>query len=346
MLVLDNVHKNYGKEKKRVDALKGINLNVEKGEIFGVIGFSGAGKSTLIRCVNLLERPTSGKVLINGLDLQEISAKELRKERKRIGMIFQQFNLLNAKTVFGNVAMPLLIGGNPKVEIKRKVTELLEFVGLQDKANHYPEQLSGGQKQRVGIARSLATDPHILLCDEATSALDPDTTQSILELLKRVRNELGITILLITHEMNVIRDICDRVAVIDGGIIVEEGTVLEVFSEPRQAITQNFVRTILNDQVPPAILAAVNRKKQETEDICIYRILFKGQSTNEPLLSDTAKQYPVDVNVIHGMITELQGIPFGNLIVEFRGTQADVAEAIKFIKQQGVNVREVTNNAT
>lgn len=346
MLVLDNIHKSYGKEKKRVDALKGINLNVEKGEIFGVIGFSGAGKSTLIRCVNLLERPTSGKVLINGLDLQEISAKELRKERKKIGMIFQQFNLLNAKTVFGNVAMPLLIGGNPKVEIKRKVTELLEFVGLQDKANHYPEQLSGGQKQRVGIARSLATDPHILLCDEATSALDPDTTQSILELLKRVRNELGITILLITHEMNVIRDICDRVAVIDGGIIVEEGTVLEVFSEPRQAITQNFVRTILNDQVPPAILAAVNRKKQETEGICIYRILFKGQSTNEPLLSDTAKQYPVDVNVIHGMITELQGIPFGNLIVEFRGTQADVAEAIKFIKQQGVNVREVTNNAT
>lgn len=346
MLVLDNIHKSYGKEKKRVDALKGINLNVEKGEIFGVIGFSGAGKSTLIRCVNLLERPTSGKVLINGLDLQEISAKELRKERKKIGMIFQQFNLLNAKTVFGNVAMPLLISGNPKVEIKRKVTELLEFVGLQDKANHYPEQLSGGQKQRVGIARSLATDPHILLCDEATSALDPDTTQSILELLKRVRNELGITILLITHEMNVIRDICDRVAVIDGGIIVEEGTVLEVFSEPRQAITQNFVRTILNDQVPPTILAAVNRKKQETEGICIYRILFKGQSTNEPLLSDTAKQYPVDVNVIHGMITELQGIPFGNLIVEFRGTQADVAEAIKFIKQQGVNVREVTNNAT
>ncbi len=338
MLKLENIHKVYGTDKKRVEALKGINLEVEKGEIYGVIGFSGAGKSTLIRCVNLLERPTSGKVLIDGLNLQDITPSKLRQERKKIGMIFQQFNLLNAKTVFGNVAMPLVIAGTPKQKIKKKVTELLEFVGLADKANQHPEQLSGGQKQRVGIARALATDPHILLCDEATSALDPDTTQSILKLLRRVRNELGITILMITHEMNVIRDICDKVAVIDGGVIVEQGSVLDVFTEPKQSITKNFVRTILNDQIPPGILETVKQNKDQS---FIYRVLFKGTSTNDPLLSDTAKKFPVDVNVIYGMITELQGIPFGNLIVEFRGDQEDVQQAINYIEQQNVSITEV-----
>ena len=342
MLILEDIHKVYGKDKKRVEALKGINLEVKKGEIFGVIGFSGAGKSTLIRCVNLLERPTSGKVLIDDLNLQDISPSELRKERKKIGMIFQQFNLLNAKTVFGNVAMPLIIAGTPKQKMNQKVTELLEFVGLADKANQYPEQLSGGQKQRVGIARALATDPHILLCDEATSALDPDTTQSILKLLKRVRNQLGITILMITHEMNVIRDICDKVAVIDGGVIVEQGSVLDVFTEPKQSITKNFVRTILNDQIPPGILETVKQKEHYST---FYRVLFKGQSTNDPLLSDTAKKFPVDVNVIYGMITELQGIPFGNLIVEFRGSESDVQLAINHIQQQDVIVREVDIHA-
>ncbi|GGH84359.1 D-methionine transport system ATP-binding protein [Pullulanibacillus pueri] len=346
MLVLKDIHKVYGKDKKRVEALKGINLEVGKGEIFGVIGFSGAGKSTLIRCVNLLERPTSGQVLINNVDMQKLPPRHLRKERKKIGMIFQQFNLLNAKTVFKNVAMPLIIDGRPKQEIEKKVNELLSFVGLSDKAKQYPEQLSGGQKQRVGIARALATDPHILLCDEATSALDPDTTQSILELLKKVRNELGITILIITHEMNVIRDICDKVAVIDGGVIVEQGSVLDVFSEPKKEITKNFVRTILNDEIPPTIKTFIKTKHQHSDSHYMYRVLFKGASANNPLLSNIAKQFPVDVNVIHGTITELQGIPFGNLIIELQGKPEDIKQALAFIKQQEVIVKEVDIHAT
>ncbi|WEG12201.1 methionine ABC transporter ATP-binding protein [Pullulanibacillus sp. KACC 23026] len=343
MLILKDVHKVYGKSKsKTVTALKGINLEVKKGEIFGVIGFSGAGKSTLIRCVNLLERPTSGQVLIEGVDIQSLSPKELRKERKKIGMIFQQFNLLQAKTVFGNVAMPLVLEGRPKKEIEAKVMELLSFVGLEDKAHQYPEQLSGGQKQRVGIARALATDPHILLCDEATSALDPDTTRSVLELLKRVRDELGITILMITHEMNVIRDTCDKVAVIEGGVIVEQGSVLDVFSDPQTDIAKNFVRTVLNDSIPDSIKRGFI--ENQTNDHFLYRIIFKGNSTSEPLLSTVAKKFDVHVSVIHGMVTELQGTPFGNLIVDFIGNEDEVKKTIQFIKSQEVNIKEVDLN--
>ncbi|GGE26405.1 methionine import ATP-binding protein MetN 1 [Pullulanibacillus camelliae] len=341
MLVLKDIHKVYGKDSKRVEALKGISLEIGQGEIFGVIGFSGAGKSTLIRCVNLLERPTSGEVFIDGVNLQHLTASQLRKERKKIGMIFQQFNLLNAKTVFKNVAMPLIIDGRPKEEIEKRVNALLSFVGLSDKAKQYPDQLSGGQKQRVGIARALATDPHILLCDEATSALDPDTTQSILALLKKVRDELGITILMITHEMNVIRDICDKVAVIDGGVIVEQGSVLDVFSEPQQEITKNFVRTIINDAIPPTIKALIKEKHQENDSMYLYRVLFKGQSTHLPLLSTIAKRFPIDVNVIHGTITELQGIPFGHLIIEFQGEPSAIEQVLSYIRQQEVTVREV-----
>ncbi|MGV3489162.1 MAG: methionine ABC transporter ATP-binding protein [Tuberibacillus sp.] len=341
MIVFQDVHKVYGKDKtKQVAALKGINLEVNKGEIYGVIGFSGAGKSTLIRCVNLLERPTSGKVLVNGIDLQKLSAKDLRKERKKIGMIFQQFNLLQAKTVFGNVAMPLVLAGTPKEKIKKKVMELLAFVGLEDKANQYPEQLSGGQKQRVGIARALATDPHILLCDEATSALDPDTTRAILKLLKRVRDELGITILMITHEMNVIRDICDKVAVIDGGVIVEQGSVLDVFTDPQTQIAKNFVRTVLNDELPDSVIRIL-QDKQDDQEHHIYRILFKGNATNDPLLSNVAKKFPIDLSVYNGMVTEIQGSPFGNLIVGFHGPKDAVDEALQFIREQNVTVREV-----
>lgn len=341
MLVLQDVHKVYEQKKgKTVVALKGINLEVAKGEIYGVIGFSGAGKSTLIRLVNLLERPSSGKVLINGLNLQELSPKDLRKERKKIGMIFQQFNLLNSKTVFGNVAMPLILDKTPKDQIEKKVMELLSFVGLEDKANHYPEQLSGGQKQRVGIARALATDPHILLCDEATSALDPDTTRSVLEVLKRVRNELGITILMITHEMNVIRDVCDKVAVLDGGLIVEQGTVLDVFTDPQTQIAKNFVRTVLNDSIPESVRNLIDKSVSD-ESHHIYRLLFKGESTKDPFLSTVAKKFPIDVSVYNGMITELQTIPFGNLIVGFKGKSEDVNQVLDYLRQQQIIVREV-----
>ncbi|MBS4220830.1 methionine ABC transporter ATP-binding protein [Bacillus sp. FJAT-49711] len=341
MLVLEEVHKVYGKQKeKQVVALQGINLSVNKGEIFGVVGFSGAGKSTLIRCVNLLERPTSGKVLINGVDLLSLSPKALREQRKKIGMIFQNYNLLHSKTIFQNVAMPLSLEGKPKAFIKDKVTELLSFVGLEDRMNHYPEQLSGGQKQRVGIARALATDPDILLCDEATSALDPSTTESVLELLRKVREEFGLTILMITHEMNVIRDVCDKVAVIEGGKIVEQGSVIDVFTEPKTEIARSFVRTVLNDETPNSIKELIKTNSGKT-----YRIIFKGISTSAPLLSDTAKKFSVDLNVFHGMLTELQGIPFGNLLVNIQGDPDEIERAAQYMKDQAAIVREVTQDA-
>jgi len=340
MLILNDVHKVYGKKKeKKVTALQGINLSVEKGEIFGVVGFSGAGKSTLIRCVNLLERPTSGKVTINGVDLLGLSPKDLRAQRKKIGMIFQHYNLLNAKTIFQNVAMPLILEGKPKKAIEKKVIELLSFVGLEDRVDHYPEQLSGGQKQRVGIARALATDPDILLCDEATSALDPSTTESVLELLRKVRHEFGVTILMITHEMNVIRDICDKVAVIEGGKIVEQGSVIDVFTEPQQDITKSFVRTVLNDSIPSTIKELIRNNIGKS-----YRIIFKGSSTSLPLLSETAKKFEVDLNVFYGMITELQKIPFGNLLVNINGDKQEIDKAVQFMRDQAAIVKEVTQD--
>src|SRR4051794_16052592 len=232
MIEFQNLTKIYHSGDRQVAALNGIDLKINKGEIYGVIGYSGAGKSSLIRCVNFLEQPTSGKVIVDGHDLTALSTKEIREIKKNIGMIFQHFNLLNSKSVFANVAMPLTLAKAPKDQIKKRVYELLEFVGLADKADAYPDQLSGGQKQRVGIARALATQPTILLCDEATSALDPQTTSSILQLLKKVNQEYNIMILIITHEMSVIREICDRVAVMEEGKIIEEGTVFDVFSSP------------------------------------------------------------------------------------------------------------------
>ena len=345
MLVLDDVHKIFGKGKeKKVIALKGINLRVDKGEIFGVVGFSGAGKSTLIRCVNLLERPSSGKVLINGVDLLSLAPKDLRKQRKKIGMIFQQYNLLNSKTIFHNVAMPLILEGTPKNEIKEKVTRLLAFVGLEDRMNHYPDQLSGGQKQRVGIARALTTDPDILLCDEATSALDPNTTEAVLELLRKVRDEFGVTILMITHEMNVIRDICDKVAVIEDGTIAEQGSVIEVFTEPKTKIARSFVRTVLNDNIPKSVQKLINESSQSSSH-GIYRIIFKGHSTNVPLISNTAKHFSIDLNVLHGIVTELQGQPFGNLLVEFKGDQEEILRAVQYIHDNEAVIKEVSEDA-
>jgi len=341
MIVLENVSKEFGKKKeKKVHALKRINLTINKGEIFGVVGFSGAGKSTLIRCVNLLERPTSGKVFINDVDMMSLAPKELRRQRKKIGMIFQQYNLLHSKTIFENVAEPLILEKRSKNEIKDKVTKLLAFVGLEDRANHYPEQLSGGQKQRVGIARALATDPDILLCDEATSALDPNTTESVLELLRRVREEYGVTILMITHEMNVIKDICDRVAVMENGEIVEQGSVMDVFTEPKTKITESFVKTVLNTTIPPSIMKLMNRNS-DTNNKNMYRVIFKGDSSVNPLLSETAKHFSVNINVVHGMITELQGIPFGNLIVYFHGEQKEIERAIEYMKNNDAVIKEV-----
>lgn len=343
MIEFQNLKKVYNSGGQQVAALNGIDLTINKGEIFGVIGFSGAGKSSLIRCVNWLEQPTSGRVIVDGYDLTALSAKEIREVKRNIGMVFQHFNLLNSKTVFANVAMPLFLAKVPKEEIKKRVGELLEFVGLSDKANNYPDQLSGGQKQRIGIARALATQPSILLCDEATSALDPQTTSSILDLLKKINREYNITILIITHEMAVIREICDRVAVIEAGKIIEEGTVFDVFSSPKTETARNFVSSVMNDQIPDSIKEIVEKNAGLQK---IFRINFIGNSAGQPLLSQLAKKFDIHVNVLFGNITELQGTPFGNLIVEFQGAESEINRALMFISQEKVTVKEVKAHAS
>ncbi|UTR08891.1 methionine ABC transporter ATP-binding protein [Evansella sp. LMS18] len=340
MIVFDKVSKVFGEGEEKVAAVKDVSLEVEKGDIYGVIGFSGAGKSTLIRCVNLLERPTTGKVLINGEDITEFSPAKLRDKRKNIGMIFQHFNLAETKTVFANVAIPLQLAKVPKEEVKTKVTELLEFVGLGDKADQYPDQLSGGQKQRIGIARALATSPEILLCDEATSALDPQTTGSILKLLKKVNRELNITILMITHEMHVIRQICNKVAVMENGELIESGSVFDVFSKPQAKTTRNFVNSVMQDDIPQSIL---NMLAPEDKHSTLYRILFEGGLAGKPVLSSIARKYDLDVNVLHGHITELQDKPFGNLIVQFYGQEENIRKATAEIGKNLI-IKEVERN--
>ncbi|MEW9110284.1 MAG: methionine ABC transporter ATP-binding protein [Cytobacillus gottheilii] len=343
MIEFQQLRKVYESGGQQVAALNGIDLKINKGEIFGVIGFSGAGKSSLIRCVNLLERPTSGHVIVDGHDLTSLSVKEVRNVKKNIGMIFQHFNLLNSKTVFANVAMPLTLVNTPKDQIKKRVHELLEFVGLADKADNYPDQLSGGQKQRIGIARALATQPSILLCDEATSALDPQTTSSILQLLKKINKEYNITILIITHEMSVIREICDRVAVIEDGKIIEEGTVFDVFSSPTTSTARNFVSTVMNDQLPESIKELI---QQHAGMQRIFRINFVGNKAGQPLLSEISKKFDIHINVLFGNITELQGTPFGNLIVEFQGDEKEIARTLTYIQEKDISIKEVNEHAS
>ncbi|TAA73304.1 methionine ABC transporter ATP-binding protein [Planococcus salinarum] len=343
MIQFKEVTKTYQSGKEDVHALNGIDLTVETGEIYGVIGFSGAGKSSLIRTVNLLERPSSGHVLINGKDISKLSGSEIRKTRKDIGMIFQHFNLLNSKTVFHNVAMPLILANTPKNKIKEQVKELLDFVGLADQAEKYPDQLSGGQKQRIGIARALATNPSVLLCDEATSALDPQTTQSILELLRRINREYNITILLITHEMGVIREICDKVAVLEAGKVIEQGTVFDIFTNPQQPTTQRFVRSVMNDELPESLLKKI---RDPNQNHAIYRIQFIGASVGQPLMSRISREYNLDLNVLFGNITELQGEPYGNLIVEFNGPASEIQKALADIRLNKVQAEEVRNYAS
>lgn len=340
MIQFEGVAKTYQSGKQEIHALNGIDLTVETGEIYGVIGFSGAGKSSLIRTVNLLERPSAGRVLIQGKDISTLSSKEIRTIRKDIGMIFQHFNLLNSKTVYHNVAMPLLLAKTPKADIEKQVTELLDFVGLADQAQKYPDQLSGGQKQRIGIARALATNPSVLLCDEATSALDPQTTKSILDLLRKINKEYNITILLITHEMGVIREICDKVAVLEAGKVIEQGSVFDIFSNPQQPTTKRFVRSVMNDELPDSLLAQIQAAES---DNAIYRLQFTGSSVGKPFMSRVSRDFKVDLNVLFGNITELQGVPYGNLIVEFSGEPSEIALALSSIRESEIHIEEVNN---
>ncbi|ALS28474.1 methionine ABC transporter ATP-binding protein [Paenibacillus sp. 32O-W] len=312
------------------EALTDIELTVEKGDIFGVIGHSGAGKSTLLRCVNLLERPTSGKVVVNGKEMTALREKELQQERRRIGMIFQHFNLLSTATVTDNIAFPLKLAKWRAPQIKERVDELLELVGLRDHAAKYPSQLSGGQKQRVGIARALATNPDVLLCDEATSALDPQTTQSILQLLQDINEKLGITILLITHEMHVIRSICNRVAVMDGGRIVERGDVLDVFLKPQHPVTREFVGQV--SERPDGGFASARH------DGTVLRIQFVGESTYEPVLYEVVRETDATFAILQGTVSRMKNTPYGQLLVELRGTSGDTDRIVRRLRERGVDV--------
>ncbi|WP_010174755.1 methionine ABC transporter ATP-binding protein [Bacillus coahuilensis] len=342
MIHFQHVSKEYQKIEVSVKAVDEVDLLIQKGEIFGIIGFSGAGKSTLIRLVNLLEKPTSGKVTVAGKNMTDLSNAELRNARRKIGMIFQHFNLLESKTVFQNVAFPLKLTGVNQEEKETRVRELLEFIGLSHKANDYPSQLSGGQKQRVGIARALATSPEILLCDEATSALDPETTSSILALLKRVRDQYGVTILMITHEMNVIREVCDRVAVMEEGRVIESGSVFDIFSQPGHNTTKNFVKTVMQDVTPPSILQQLEGEGRLNN---LYQFIFQRDSAGQPVLSRLSKEFQIEVNILYGQITELQGIPFGRLLVELRGESREIEEAVRYV-QGFVEVKEVASIAS
>lgn len=339
MIEFQNVAKTFKFGDREVNAVKDVSLSIQQGEIFGIIGFSGAGKSTLLRLVNLLESPTHGAVQVQGVDINSLTPKEVRKLRRRIGMIFQNFNLFSSRTVAGNVAYPLKLAGVPKKEINERVAELLSFVGLTEKANDYPEQLSGGQKQRVGIARALATSPDILICDEATSALDPDTTGEILRLLKKVNKDLGITILLITHEMNVIQQICDRVAVMENGAVIESNSVFDIFTNPQHLTTQRFIQSVQQDR-PSASLLEEWRKKGGKN---LYRVIFKGDIASDPILSRVTRKFNVDVNIVYGSVREIQEKFYGNLLVSFEG-HSDKIPSVLTELQDIVTVEEVKFN--
>lgn len=335
MIQLSHIEKTYDSPSGPVKALKGIDLTIERGEIFGIIGLSGAGKSTLIRCINMLERPTAGKVIVDGQDMTSMSEKELRKARKNIGMIFQHFNLLSSATVYDNIAFPLRLSHTPEAEIKKKVLPLLELVGLADKAHQYPSQLSGGQKQRVGIARALASEPKVLLCDEATSALDPQTTRSILELIQDINRKLSLTVVVITHEMQVIKDICDKVAVIENGVIAEQGTVLEVFTNPQKPITKDFISVLLSNELPAAFRGGEVSKEPLPGAYLLLRLTFIGESADDPVLAGMIRKFPeIEVTMLFGNLDQIKSTPFGRMIIGITGPAAKVQEAIQYLRQQ------------
>ncbi|WP_418764174.1 methionine ABC transporter ATP-binding protein [Mailhella sp.] len=343
MIRLEDVCKVFAGAQGPVEAVKHVHLTIERGEIFGIIGFSGAGKSTLLRCINLLERPTSGSVLFDDVDLTQLSSSEVRAVRRRIGMIFQQFNLFSSRTVFGNVAFPFAGRGLTKEAIAARVRELLELVGLSGREGDYPSQLSGGQKQRVAIARALASEPEVLLCDEATSALDPQTTQSILQLLRELNRKLGLTIVLITHEMQVIKEICHRVAVMENGAVVEQGDVFSVFANPQQSVTRNFMemtshvagfRRLLNEKSPLLELKPGQ---------CILSLRYLERNVCSALVSYLSRTYGVDLNIIFGNVEMIDGHPLGGLIVIAEGKEKSIRECVDYLETIHVGVEVLLN---
>lgn len=337
MIEFKNVNKVFQQKNSKIQALEDVSFKVEEQDIFGVIGYSGAGKSTLVRLVNVLEEKTSGEVIVNGHDINQYSKKELQSVKKNIGMIFQHFNLLNSKTVFNNVAMPLVLQGTNKSKIKEKVDELLKFVGLEDKGKQYPNELSGGQKQRVAIARALVTDPKILLCDEATSALDPATTDSILKLLKRVNEQFGVTILLITHEMSVIQKICNKVAVMENGKVIEIGSVLDVFSHPQTLTAKNFVSTVITTDISPNLRKLIPENQNAT-DIKLY---IDGEQVTQSIINDLITKYHVQINVLFASMSDIQGIPVGYLTLRLNGEQKAIQNSFQYLNELNIEFEEV-----
>lgn len=334
LIVLQNLHKTYASPERISHALAGVSLRIERGEIFGIIGRSGAGKSTLIRMLNLLERPTQGRVIIDGEDITAYGEAELRKFRQSVGMVFQHFNLLTSRTVLENVCFPLRLAGMSRRQQRERAHEVLSLVGLSEHADKHPRQLSGGQQQRVGIARALASKPRLLLCDEATSALDPETTQSILRLLIDINRRLGLTIVLITHGMDVIRSVCDRVAVIDAGRIVEHGKVLDVFLHPQHAVTQSLLSESGMD-------AEGWREMAGGTEGTLLRLSFRGEATLQPLLSRVSRDLNVDLSILQGAIGRIKDTPYGQLVVAVQGEAADRARLPVVLRAEGVECEEL-----
>lgn len=319
----------YRQKQKDVHALRHVNLKIEKGDVFGIIGLSGAGKTTLLRCLATLEKPTFGQILIRGEDITTLNDQQLRGVRHHMGMIFQHFNLFSSRTVAENIAYPMEICGVPKEEARLRVAELVSLVGLEEQKNSYPAQLSGGQKQRVGIARALANNPEILLCDEATSALDPKTTQEILALIKNLQQKLGLTVVLITHQMEVVKAICNKVAVLEHGEVVEEGRLSEVFVDPKHTVTKQFLQKAVHE-IPAHLLTGEGK---------VLHLHFKGEKAEKPVITQMVKRFNVDANILLGWIDSVQSVTVGNLVIELTGDALE--DAIAFLRSQNVNVEEV-----
>lgn len=338
MIRLENISKDFVVDGKTVHAVKDVTIEIDKGQIFGIIGFSGAGKSTLVRCINLLERPTSGKVFLEDTELTALPYKKLREARQKIGMIFQSFNLMPSRTVYENIELPLKHNGYPKDKRKQRIEELLSLVELSDKGNNYPSQLSGGQKQRVAIARALAGDPKVLLCDEATSALDPKTTSQILALLKKLNQELKLTIVIITHQMSVVKDICDRAAVMEQGDVIEQGYVYDLFSNPKTKLTKSFMETANNFGSFFDILDEKGSLADVADGTHIYLLTYTGDAAGKALMSEIYKKFTVESNILYGNIDYIKGKPLGKLAVNLTGDKDKIEEAVEYIKNSGVQL--------
>ena len=347
MIKLDHITQTYKTpEGREFKALDDVSIEIRPGEIFGIIGRSGAGKSTLVRCINLLNRPSEGTVTVDGKNLTELSEDELRESRRSIGMIFQHFNLLSSRTVYDNVALPLELVGTPKNVIREKVEPLLKLVGLTEHAHKYPSQLSGGQKQRVGIARALTNDPKVLLSDEATSALDSETTVATLALLKRINKELGLTIVMITHEMQVVKQICERVVVMNYGKIVEQGKVVDIFMSPQHETTKALIGNVMARDMPASILDRFRKARENhpnSDAVYLLRLAFSGNEVTRPVISECSRRFNLDFNILRGTVDDVQGQTLGSLTVLIEAESSVFIEAVNFLRENGVVVEEIND---